>query len=146
MKDKLLAFVTILSIGSLSSTIGVAAFWYTDGMVGDSWASLPMVLISPIVVILFIYACIGNARKGVKGAMTALSCMLAIYASGFAIPLLLIVLSTTASGFKGWLFPVIVGTSAVDIAVILWTLWVATKGGKRERAKAQLRSQTNPRS
>jgi hypothetical protein len=138
MKDKLLAFVTILSIGGLSSTVGVAVFWYTDGLVGDSWAAMPMMLISPIVVILFIYACIGNARRGIKGAMTALTLMLAIYASGFAIPLLLLALSATANGFKGWLFPVLLGVSGVEIAVILWAMLTATKKARRVRSTAQL--------
>jgi hypothetical protein len=138
MKDKLLAFVTILSIGGLSSTAGVAAFWYTDGLIGDSWASMPMMLISPIVVIFFIYACFVYTHMGTRRAVRTLAFMIAIYASGFAIPLVLISFGVSEYGFKGWVFPVLLGISVVEVAVILWTLQTATEKGKRERAKLPL--------
>jgi hypothetical protein len=139
MKDKLLAFVAILSIGGLASTVGVAVFWYANEIVGDSWASLPMFLFSPIVVILFIYACFVYTHMDLRRATRTLAFMIAIYTSGFTIPLLLISFGVSPLGFKGWVIPVLLCISLVEIAVILWTILVATRVGKLEQARVGLR-------
>jgi cell division protein FtsW (lipid II flippase) len=143
MKDKLLAFVAILSIGGLASTAGIVVYWYTNEIIGDSWASLPMYLTSPIVVILFSYACFVYTHTDPRRATRKLAFMIAIYASGFTIPLVLISYGASEFGFQRWVFPVLLGLSLVEIAVVLWTILVATKKAKSERAKAQLRNQTN---
>ncbi|MCX6729001.1 MAG: hypothetical protein NTV39_04545 [Candidatus Saccharibacteria bacterium] len=130
MKGKLLAFVTILSIGGLSSTVGVATFWYGSGLVGESWASLPMIVIGPIFAILFVYTCYVYTYLGTR----ALAYMLAIYAIGFAITFLLVVLGASADGFKVWLFPVLLGLSITEIAAIVSSVVVTTMRGRHARA------------